>query len=126
MIQRGGRVLLRQCQPDERWAGLWDYPRFRIDPGQASTSDLHRALVHGVRRQVGIDVRMEHQFMRWRHGVTRYDITLLCFRAEFLATKTRRPGAVPTRWLWVSQLDRYPQSVTARRISESLVAPSVP
>ena len=92
VIHRRGRVLLRQCPPDERWAGLWDYPRLRVDLDQASTRDVHRDIVSGVRRLVGMDVRLENQFLRWRHGVTRYDITLLCFRAEFLGTKTVAPG----------------------------------
>ena len=30
VVERKGVVLLRQCGDDERWAGLWDFPRFRI------------------------------------------------------------------------------------------------
>ena len=28
VVRRRGKVLLRRCGPDERWAGLWDFPRF--------------------------------------------------------------------------------------------------
>src|SRR5262249_40699929 len=28
VIRHRGRVLVRQCQTGERWAGLWDFPRF--------------------------------------------------------------------------------------------------
>ena len=120
VIYHGGRVLLRQCQRGERWAGLWDYPRFQVHPEGKSAGVFHREMVHSVRRQVGIDVRIDNQFMQWRHGVTRYDITLLCFQATFLAVDTAANRRHPTRWLWVSQLKRYPQSVTGRRISERL------
>ncbi len=27
IVRRGDRVVLRRCGPDERWAGLWDFPR---------------------------------------------------------------------------------------------------
>ena len=26
IVWRGRRVLMRQCQAQERWAGLWDFP----------------------------------------------------------------------------------------------------
>ena len=28
VIRRNGRVLIRRCGEGERWAGLWDFPRF--------------------------------------------------------------------------------------------------
>ena len=31
VIRRNGRVLMRECGPEERWAGLWDFPRFELE-----------------------------------------------------------------------------------------------
>src|SRR5207247_568055 len=31
LVRRGRDVLVRACQPGERWAGLWDFPRFALD-----------------------------------------------------------------------------------------------
>jgi A/G-specific adenine glycosylase len=30
VVEHRGRYLLRRCQPGERWAGLWDFPRFAV------------------------------------------------------------------------------------------------
>ena len=30
VVKRGNKFLVRQCGADERWAGLWDFPRFEI------------------------------------------------------------------------------------------------
>ena len=32
VVRRRGRVLLRRCAEGERWAGLWDFPRFQVKP----------------------------------------------------------------------------------------------
>ena len=31
VVRRNGRVLVRQCAEGERWAGLWDFPRFALE-----------------------------------------------------------------------------------------------
>jgi len=31
VIYKSGRVLMRQCGEEERWAGLWDFPRFAVE-----------------------------------------------------------------------------------------------
>jgi translation initiation factor IF-2 len=30
VVRKNGAVLLRQCGPDERWTGLWDFPRLDV------------------------------------------------------------------------------------------------
>ena len=43
-----GRVLLRRCGDAERWAGLWDFPRFAIGKIGGRKSEVGRKLVDGV------------------------------------------------------------------------------
>ena len=45
VIRRGDRVVLRHCQPGERWAGLWDFPRFAADQRRSATARLQRQIV---------------------------------------------------------------------------------
>ncbi len=35
VIRRGGRVLLLRCPEGQRWAGLWDFPRFAVQSPDA-------------------------------------------------------------------------------------------
>ncbi len=38
IVRSGGRFLLRRRSAGERWAGLWDFPRFPIEAGTLSTT----------------------------------------------------------------------------------------
>ena len=52
------RWLLRRCGPNERWAGLWDFPRFSLDEG--SEQDVAHACSNGaLRRQRKRDIETE-------------------------------------------------------------------
>ena len=31
VVRRKNKLLIRQCQPGERWENLWDFPRFEIE-----------------------------------------------------------------------------------------------
>jgi A/G-specific adenine glycosylase len=46
VVRRGDRVVLRRCGPAERWAGLWDFPRFPVTArrGESLSQQLERAL----------------------------------------------------------------------------------
>src|SRR5690606_23232153 len=55
VVRRGPRVLLLQRQAAERWAGLWDFPRFEISANNGPT--LEQELAAGVYRLTGLHVR---------------------------------------------------------------------
>ena len=68
-IERSGKVLVRQCQPGEVWAGLWDFPRFRIPHLQ--NSDRLTWLQQQVRTVTGLSVAIGEPEMTVKHSVTR-------------------------------------------------------
>jgi len=52
VVRKNGKVLLRQCAEGERWAGLWDFPRFEIESeGPLFVRD---ELIAKVQQQTGI------------------------------------------------------------------------
>ncbi|MBW3596143.1 MAG: A/G-specific adenine glycosylase [Planctomycetes bacterium] len=110
IIRRRGRLYLRQRGDDERWAGLWDFPRFSVPSGNGRPS--HAALVHGVSETTGLTVNATQYITTLKHGVTRFRITLHCYEAKHVAGRVR-----DARWLRPSELENYPLSVTGRKIS---------
>jgi len=116
VIRRAERILIRQCQSTERWAGLWDFPRFPIT--LESSIPLEGQLVEGTRRLTGIRIKPGAHLARIKHGVTRYRITLDCFEAAYEATDPRAVGNAPSPVVWVDpeQLEGYPLSVTDRKL----------
>jgi len=122
IVRRGEKVLLRHCQPGERWAGLWDFPRFAVANGQMN-GQLERSIIAGTRQLTGLNVEPGDKLTTIKHGVTRFRITLHCYAAELeqkgMSSKTTSKSV---RWVPIALLADYPLSSTGRRISRLLSA----
>ncbi|MCA9070830.1 MAG: A/G-specific adenine glycosylase, partial [Planctomycetaceae bacterium] len=94
-VEKDGAYLLRRRQPGERWAGLWDFPRFELaetevnftDPLAAGNgrlvnpslaSDASARLQSLICELTGIQAETGSFLTEFRHGVTRSRIHLLC------------------------------------------------
>lgn len=111
--RRGGEVLLRQCQPGERWAGLWDFPR-------VAASAAHE-IEAAVAALIGGAIKLGRPVATLKHGVTRFRITLEVYRG----TVKLKPNAArkrSLRWVAVEDLAEVPLSVTGRKISKLLAS----
>lgn len=114
VVTKGNRTLVRQCGPDERWTGLWDFPRFALEA--EGPIFLRKEIISKVCEQTGITCAPLESFHTLKHGVTRFRITLDCFRADFVSGRVRSP----VRWARISELAALPLSVTGRKIAERL------
>ena len=115
IVWKKKRVLLRRCAEGERWAGMWDFPRFNIQAKQGPA--LTRELQKGVHRLTGITIDPGKHWKTIKHGVTRFRITLDCYRATYQSGRKRRES----RWFAPSELNDLPLSITGRRVSDSLL-----
>jgi A/G-specific adenine glycosylase len=114
IVRRGDRVLLVLRPAGERWAGLWDFPRFAIRSPRRE--DIPRELIEGVRRQTGITIEPGERLLTLRHGVTRFRITLDCYLAEYVSEAEEKASSDNVRWLKPEELDAYPLNTTGRKI----------
>lgn len=112
------RVLLRRCGDDERWAGLWDYPRFPLDLADPGGS-RQQQLAEGVHALTAVEIGPALLMTTMQHSVTRFRITLHCYQANRQCRGTRR---VNQHWIPLERLGRYPLSSMGRAISEQLLA----
>jgi A/G-specific adenine glycosylase len=119
VVRKNGRVLMRQCGPNERWAGLWDFPRFELE----ANGPLFAAeeIVNKVRNQTGIRCQLGSIWKTLKHGVTRYRITLDCYEANYLTGRLHKSRTPTTRWIAVARLEGLPLSTTGRRIASLIV-----
>jgi A/G-specific adenine glycosylase len=113
VVWRDGKVLLRRCSDGERWAGLWDFPRFPVKRSPRLTHQL----VTGVQRLTGIEIDPDQRLTTIKHGVTRFRITLDCYHARWRGGKIVRNEM---RWVQPGGLVKIPLSKTARKISHLL------
>ena len=137
----GGRILLVRRAEKERWAGLWDFPRFVLDDVE------HRLRTEYLEQQAaamaggtvaGVTVELGGHFATLRHGVTRFRITLDCYEALVAErakaasavarklqprAKSRSQNGTPAaRWFRLAELDELPMNVTGRKIVRLLAA----
>ena len=122
VIWRDGRVLLLQCPEGGRWAGLWDFPRYRME-ARVGASDKEDAnvwleLESRIRQMTGIVVKTEKRIKTIKHGVTRFRITLYCFAATYVSGRPRHELGAPIKWIRPADLKNYPLNTTGRALSE--------
>ncbi len=115
-IVNEGRCLLRRRPPGERWAGLWDFPRYTVPVGES----LAAVVTQGVLQQTGLRIAMGPQVAEFKHGVTRYRITLRCFQATICAGRLL-PEA-DACWVGRDEFHAYALSVTGRKFARWLQA----
>ena len=146
-ISKGGQFLLRQRQENERWAGLWDFVRFEIEPAdeqQIESPPRSRVRASGLRGQrdlfdrdelvarpvlpsrvasaigerTGLLVDQYRPMKEIRHAVTRYRIRLLCMVCESPAGRIKRGSGY--RWCSATELQTLPLSTTGRQFADLL------
>jgi A/G-specific adenine glycosylase len=116
IVRRNGRVLMRQCAANERWAALWDFPRFQIEAqGPLFAGE---EIVNNLRIQTGVTCGPPTLIKKIRHGVTRYRITLECYQAPFLLGRVRKAAGTKLCWADPSKLTQLPLSTTGRRMAD--------
>ena len=113
VIERKGQFAIRLCGPDEHWTGLWDFPRVTL-PEDSTRSKISSH----VKRQTGLVVALDQTFVRIKHAVTRYRITLECYRA--VNVKGRLKTGDDFRWATLQELEELPMSTTGRKIARKL------
>jgi len=118
VVRRRSKVLLRQCGADERWAGLWDFPRFAVESEGPLFAE--EELSQKVLDQTGIACIIGPHLKTLKHGVTRYRITLDCYEARRRSGRLKSTQASPAKWVSPSELADYPLSVTGRKIAKLL------
>ena len=115
VVRRRGRVLVMRYNAGQRWAGLWDFPRFPLAAHNGAA--LRKDLVANVVRLTGVTVVPGEHLTTLRHVVTRYRITLECFTADYLSTVAEHAAANETRWVRPADLAEYALNVTGRKLA---------
>ena len=115
IVQNKSRVLLRRCSDQERWAGLWDFPRFEIR--QRRGRPLEKELQENVFQLTGVQICTPSRLHVMKHSVTRYRITLSCYRSELESIhRSKEKPAARVKWVRIADLENYPLSVTGRKM----------
>jgi len=106
--------LVRVCGSDERWTGLWDFPRYEIDH-QKSETEIGDDLALTLANNTGLKAKLNIVGKPIRHAVTKYRIRLSCFEATSVTGRLKKQTA-ETRWCTADELADLPMSITGRKL----------
>lgn len=146
-IESAGRYLIYRRPEGQRWAGMWDFPRFELPTTRtsgeregvsppstskrgkqtnrrgANASPLatqQRFLERRIATDFGPRVTIIERLTQLKHSVTRFRITLDCWLAESNGD-SGLTTTHPTAWVTPSEFAHYPFSTTGREFAETLV-----
>ena len=105
--------LVRVCGPDERWIGLWDFPRYKFD----GKSEIE-SLADQLKLKTGLVATLQSLGRPIKHAVTKYRIELHCFEAAKVTGRLKKQST-ETQWATLEQLKELPMSTTGRKIVDS-------
>lgn len=116
-VRKAGKLLLVQRPAGaSRWAELWEFPH---GPALAGEPDRDAAIRIG-RELVGIETDAPAEAVTIRHGITRFQITMVCFIARYAAGRVRSPFYARSAWTSPAKLAAYPLSSPQRRLAKAL------
>jgi A/G-specific adenine glycosylase len=116
-IRRGPRVLLVQRPADaQRWANMWEFPHGELEPGETYDAAAGRLLGP----LTGLEAELGPELLTVRHGVTRFQITLVCLEAEYRGGEFASAAYARGLWLRPAELARYPVSAPQRKLTQAL------
>lgn len=119
VLRRGDRFLLYHRAPGERWAGLWDFPRFPCDELAGTAKRQPAWIEQKMSQDMGVQVQVNELLTEIRHSVTRYRITLRSYLTDHVSGEVPE-GAGEYRWLTADEIHTYPLSVTGRKLAKLL------
>ena len=122
VVRRRGGVLLTQRPPEGRWAGMWEFPHDELRNGESPEDTAARAVSH----LTGLTAALGPELLTIRHGVTRFQITLACFEADYVSGDFASPFYREGLWLTPGQLAALPGQCAAAPAGAASCGPGMP
>ncbi len=111
-----GSWLVRLCKEGERWAGLWDFPRYEM----GTSREHEKKLINNIRKDYGLRVAIGEKCHEIKHGVTRFRITLHVYPARLHKVSAATSLDAGAQWVSTQQLKKTPLNASARKLASML------
>jgi len=120
VIVRRGTVLVAQRNAASRFAGLWEFPGGKVEPGE--TREV--ALLREIREELGVDISIRPEppigTVEWDYDHAR--VRLVALRADIVTGTPRPLDHAELRWVAAEDLTDLPLLPADRPIAVSLQA----
>lgn len=116
IIEREGLILIGKRKAG-RFAGKWEFPGGKVEPGETPEACLKREL----REELGIEARIMQIVLSTRHIYTHMAIELITYRAEVLSGDMRLHDHSELRWVGPQELQGYDFPEADEAVIEKLI-----
>jgi 8-oxo-dGTP diphosphatase len=115
-----GRILISERKPDCAYAGQWEFPGGKCEPGE----EVEQALTRELREELDIEVQSSRPLIRLSHRYSDRHVLLDTWRVT--AWQGRPAAREGQRFDWVApmSLDRYPMLAANRPIVRAVQLPA--
>ncbi len=112
VIQRDGRVLLRQRPAKGFLGGLWEFPNWEIEEG--TRSRLRSRLRNYIRKDMGMSIEVTESVGTFKQTYSHFKLTLHVYYCEAV------DGQGKKKWVPIKNLDQLAMSRIDRRIANAI------
>jgi 8-oxo-dGTP diphosphatase len=119
IIERDGRVLIGKRKAG-RFAGRWEFPGGKVEPGETPESCLKREL----QEELGIEARIGPMVLSTEHAYSHMSIELITYRVEVLTGEFCLRDHTEICWIAPEELGEYDFPEADRAVIEKLMAES--
>ncbi|MBU8912637.1 MAG: (deoxy)nucleoside triphosphate pyrophosphohydrolase [Spirochaetales bacterium] len=120
VIVRRGTVLVAQRNAASRFAGLWEFPGGKVEPGETREAALRRE----IREELGVDISIRPEppisTVEWDYDHAR--VRLVALRADIMTGTPRPLDHAELKWVAAKDLTDLPLLPADRPIAACLQA----
>ena len=123
VLMHEDRVFIQKRLDSGVWAGLWEFPGGRLEPGE----EPGRGIVREFFEETEFSVAVRTYLGVVRHAYTRYRIAMHCFVCAFVPALAKGDGppepvlhaATDYRWVHPAELERYTLPAGHRKLLDA-------
>jgi 8-oxo-dGTP diphosphatase len=120
MIDQSGRVLVAKRPQGKEFAGLWEFPGGKVEPGETPEVALARELYEELGIEVDVPSLVPVSFSSESRGDRH--LVLLLYRSSVWSGEAQALDAAAIRWVDIGDLGKLPMPPADRRFAEVLAA----
>jgi 8-oxo-dGTP diphosphatase len=118
VLEKNGNWLIAKRKKGDRFAGLWEFPGGKLEPGESP----EECLVRELSEELGIRVRVDRFLGSVRYSSPDFAIELIAYSASHIAGSIRLQDHEKVRWVSPSEVGRFALTEPDRLLLDKLLA----